>query len=215
MTKISDISPNDRPREKLLARGVSALSSEELLQVIIGSGVKGADVTKISKQILEMLELANGKLTLDEITQIKGVSIATATKLLASLEVASRFTKTGTKIHNLDDVAMLLSDIRTKKQEHFVLLTIDGANRLIERHIISIGTVNASLIHPRDIFSQALLDNAASIIVAHNHPGGSTEPSAADIEVTIRLKDAGKLIGIHVESHVIVTKSDVIIIGNV
>lgn len=206
---MSDIDPKDRPREKLLAKGVSVLSSEELLQVIIGSGVQGADVVKISKELLKLLELTNGKLVLEDVVKIKGVSVATAAKLLASLEVANRFTKTGTKIRDLDDVAMILSDIRNKKQEHFVLLTLDGADRLIDRHIVTIGTVNASLIHPRDIFTLALNDNAASIIVAHNHPGGSVTPSTADIEVTGRINDAAKLLGISLQRHILVTANTI------
>jgi DNA repair protein RadC len=208
MAGIKDIAKEDRPREKLLARGVSVLSSEELLQVIIGSGVKGFDVVKISKELLKLLEANNGKLSLEEVSAIKGVSTATAAKLLASLEVASRFTKTGTKIRDIDDVAMILSDIRNKKQEHFVMLTLDGADRLIDRHIVSIGTVNASLIHPRDVFALALQDNAASIIVAHNHPGSSPTPSAADVEVTKRLKEVGMLLGITLQSHIILTKNE-------
>ena len=208
MTGMKDIAKEDRPREKLLLRGVSVLSSQELLQVIIGSGVQGADVVEISSQLLTLLENSNGKLTLEQVNKIKGVSNATAAKLLASLEVASRFTRTGTKIKNIDDVAMILSDIRTKKQEHFMLLTLDGADCLIDRHIISIGTVNASMIHPRDVFSRALEDNAASIIVAHNHPGGSVDPSNADIEVTDRLVNAGRLLGVTFQSHVIITKSE-------
>jgi DNA repair protein RadC len=205
MAGIKDIAKEDRPREKLISRGVSVLSSEELLQVIVGSGVKGFDVVKISKELLKLLEATNGKPTLQQISQIRGVSIATATKLLASLEVASRFTKAGTKIRTVEDVAMILSDIRARKQEHFVVLTLDGANRLIDRHIVSIGTVNASLIHPRDVFALALQDNAASIIVAHNHPGGLPDPSDADVEVTNRLQGAGRLLGITVHSHIILT----------
>lgn len=206
---IQDLDPKDRPREKLLAKGVGVLSSEELLQVIIGSGVRGANVIKISKELLKLLEKTNGKLTLGEVQKIKGINSATAAKLLASLEVASRFIKTGTKISSIDDIAMILSDVRNKKQENFVLLTINGANKLIDRHIISIGTVNASMIHPRDVFNQAIADNAAGIIVAHNHPGGSLEPSGADIEVTRRLQEAGTLMGIPLHQHVILTKTDV------
>lgn len=206
MTKISALDPKDRPREKLLAKGVGALSNTELLQVIIGSGVQGADVVKISKELLKQLELASGKLSLESVTKIKGVSTATATKLLASLEVASRFTKSGRKITTIADVEGLLEDIRAKKQEHFVLLTLDGADKLINRHVVTIGTVNASLIHPRDIFSQAIADNAASIIVAHNHPGNSLDSSPADIEVTHRLRESGKLLGIALQQHVIITR---------
>lgn len=212
MPSIKDIAKEDRPREKLLARGVSVLSSEELLQVIIGSGVKGFDVVQISKELLKMLQANSGRLTLDEISSIRGVSTATAAKLLVSLEVASRFTVSGTKIRDINDVAMILSDIRTKKQEHFVVLTLDGADKLIDRHIVSVGTVNASLVHPRDIFTIALNDNAAGIIIAHNHPGGSLEPSTADIEVTRRLQESGKLLGIPVQSHVIITKDRVEVI---
>ena len=209
MASIKDIAKEDRPREKLLSRGVSVLSSEELLQVIIGSGIKDFDLMKISKELLKLLETHNGKLTLADITSIRGISTATAAKLLASLEVASRFTKTGTKIQTINDVAMILADIRSKKQEHFVLLTLDGADKLIDRHIVSIGTVNASLIHPRDIFTLALNDNAASILVAHNHPGGNLVPSQADIEVTKRLKDAGKLLGIALQNHLIITRDEI------
>lgn len=212
MTRMTDLAVQDRPREKLITKGVSVLSSEELLQVIIGSGVQGADVVSISKALLKLLESSNGKLTLADVIKIKGVSTATAAKLLAGLEVAGRFTKTGTKIRSAEDVAMILADIRTKKQEHFVLLTLDGADCLINKHVISIGTVNASMIHPRDIFSQALADNAASIIVAHNHPAGSLEPSSADIKVTARLKDVGELLGILLRRHIIVTPNGVSVV---
>lgn len=210
MTKMIDIAKEDRPREKLLAKGVAVLSSEELLQVIVGSGVKDFDVVKISNELLKLLIKRNGRLVLEDLVGVKGISNATAAKLLASLEVASRFTKTGTKISNINDVALLLSDIRTKKQEHFVLLTIDGADRLINKHTISIGTVNASMIHPRDVFNKAIEDNAASVIVMHNHPSGSTDPSPADEEVTVRLTEAGKLLGIKLQQHIILTKSDAI-----
>lgn len=212
MTRMTDLAVQDRPREKLITKGVSVLSSEELLQVIIGSGVQGADVVSISKALLKLLESSNGKLTLADVIKIKGVSTATAAKLLVGLEVAGRFTKTGTKIRSAEDVAMILADIRTKKQEHFVLLTLDGADCLINKHVISIGTVNASMIHPRDIFSQALADNAASIIVAHNHPAGSLEPSSADIKVTARLKDVGELLGILLRRHIIVTPNGVSVV---
>ncbi len=209
MKTVKDLDPRDRPREKLLQKGKDSLSNEELLQVIVGSGVKGADVIKISKDILKVMKKNNAQLTLEDLKLIKGISTATAAKLVASLEIAHRFTVTGTRISSLDDVGMLLADIRIKKQEHFILLTFDGAERLINRHTIAIGTVNASMIHPRDIFLKAIEENAASIIIAHNHPGGSTEPSAADLEVTNRIKDAGKLLGIPLQNHIIITADNV------
>jgi len=207
---IKDIDERDRPREKLLSRGVKVLSNEELLQVIIGSGVKGHDVVSISKDITKLLEEKSGCIDMNDLRDIKGISTATASKLVASLEVASRFIVSGTRISDINDVAMVLLDIRKNPQEHFILLTLDGANNLINRHTISIGTLNASMVHPRDVFSRALSDNAGSIVVAHNHPSGSTEPSEADLEVTRRLKEAGKIIGINLRHHIILTKDEVV-----
>ncbi len=202
---IHDMEPHERPREKLLAKGAAYLSSLELLQVTVGSGVQGADVTVISQKLLELLQEHNGKLTLEQLLRIRGVHVATASKLLASLELTGRFIKTGTKIETEDDVLPLLADIRCKKQEHFVVLTLDGANRLIEKRTITIGTLNASLVHPREVFADAITDRAAGIVVAHNHPGGSLNPSGPDIVTTRRLKAAGELLGIKLLDHIIVT----------
>lgn len=205
MSAILALEVHERPREKMLAKGERVLSNRELLQVVIGSGIRGADVTEIADRILDLLERQNGKLTLGQLTKVRGVSTATATKLLASLELTSRFVKTGTIVETEDDVLPLLADIRTKKQEHFVVLTLDGANRLIEKRTITIGTLNASLVHPREVYADAITDRAAGIIVAHNHPGGSIEPSGADIVTTKRLRAAGELLGIKLLDHIIVT----------
>lgn len=213
MGKLQSLAKEDRPREKMLARGEQALSDLELLQVVIGSGVQGADVTQISKEILKLLEAQSGKVTLEQLLKIKGVSTATATKLLASLELTSRFVKTGVKIQNSTDVLPLVADLCSKKQEHFVVLTLDGANRLIERRTVSIGTLSASLVHPREVFADAIADRAASVIVVHNHPGGTLEPSGADIEVTKRLREAGALLGIKMLDHIIVTTSDHVVVA--
>jgi DNA repair protein RadC len=202
---IKSLATVDRPREKLLARGEKHLSNAELLQVIIGSGIKGADVTQIAARILSLLELHNGRLTLQQLQAVRGVSTATATKLLASLELTGRFSHAGTKVETEDDVLPLLADIRHKKQEHFVVLTLDGAQRLIEKRVVTIGTLNNSLVHPREVFADAITDRAAAIVVAHNHPGGSLHPSGADLVVTKRLRAAGELLGIKLLDHIIVT----------
>lgn len=202
---ILSLRPADRPREKLLAKGEASLSNRELLQVVIGSGVAGADVTKIASEILVVMERTNGKPTLDELTTVRGVSLATATKLLASLELTGRFNHSGRLVLDEDHVLELLADIRSKPQEHFVVITLDGANRLIEKRIITIGTLNASLVHPREVFADAITDRAAGIIVAHNHPGGTLEPSGPDVVVTKRLRAAGELLGIRLLDHIIVT----------
>jgi len=204
---VLSLRPADRPREKLLAKGEAHLSNHELLQVVIGSGIAGADVTKIADDILAVMERHNGKPTMDELVAIRGVSLATASKLLASLELTGRFNHSGKRIMDEDNVLELLADIRHKQQEHFVVLTLDGANRLIEKRIITIGTLNASLVHPREVFADAITDRAAGIVVAHNHPGGSLEPSGPDIIVTKRLRAAGELLGIRLLDHIIVTAS--------
>ncbi len=213
MNGIKSLDKQDRPREKLLAKGQVALSDLELLQVIIGSGIQDADVTKISLQIHELLERNNGKITIDELIKIRGVSTATASKLVASLELTSRFVKSGLKISTMEDALPLLADIRNKKQEHFVVITLDGAHRVIEKRTIAIGILNASLVHPREVFADAITDHAAAIIVAHNHPSGSPEPSSADKDVTSRLREAGKLLGIDVLDHIVVTVTSENIVG--
>lgn len=205
MPAIRSLAVHERPREKMLAKGQGYLSNAELLQVVIGSGIKGADVTQIADEILELLERFHCKPTLEQLIKIKGVSTATATKLLASLELTGRLNYTGKPINTEDDVLPLLTDIRFKKQEHFVVLTLDGANRLIEKRVVTIGTLNASLVHPREVFADAITDRAAGIVVAHNHPGGSLEPSGPDRVVTKRLKAAGELLGIKLLDHIIVT----------
>lgn len=204
-TPMQALAVHERPREKMLARGQGHLSNRELLQVVVGSGIPGADVIQIADELLDLLEQKNCKPTLEQLIKIRGVSTATATKLLASLELTGRLNYTGQCIETEDDVLPLLADIRAKKQEHFVVLTLDGANRLIEKRIITIGTLNASLVHPREVFADAITDRAAAIVVAHNHPGGSLAPSGADIVVTKRLRAAGELLGIKLLDHVIVT----------
>jgi len=212
MKSIKDIDKQDRPREKLLSKGVKSLTNLELLQIIIGSGVQGSDVTTISKQILKILETNKGSIDFDVLTAIRGVSIATASKIISSLELMDRFVDKGTQIRSVEDVLPLLIDIKSKKQEHFITFTIDGANRLIEKRLVSIGTLNTSIVHPREVFADAISDRAAAIIVAHNHPSGTLIPSEADIEVTKRLRDAGKILGINLIDHIIIAENGFVVV---
>ncbi len=212
MSPILKIAKVDRPRERLIAKGREALSELELLQIIIGSGVKGASATKIAQQILTLMEQGQTTLEFDKLVKIKGINTATATRLIASLEIAKRFAISNIKVKSVEDVVPLLSGISNKKQEHFVAITLDGSNRIIQKRTISIGTLSASLVHPREVYANAITDRAASIIVAHNHPGGSLEPSKADTEVTKRLRECGVLLGIRLLDHLIVTYDDYVVI---
>lgn len=160
---------------------------------------------RIADDLLAVMEDGLSKPSLERLTTVRGVSDATAAKLVAGMELADRFSRIGHKIVDEDDVLGLLASIRTKKQEHFVVITIDGGQRLIARRVVTIGTLNASLVHPREVFAGAIADRAAGIIVAHNHPGGSLHPSDPDIVVTKRLQAAGELLGIKLLDHLIVT----------
>ena len=213
--KMSDKLQQDRPREKLQAKGAAALSDFELLQALIGSGNAQADVSKIARDTLKLLQKHGKDTTHEHLKAVTGMGSAKITELLAALELSRRYLVEDERpIIDSPEVAVAqLADIRDKKQEYFVCLTLDGANRLIAKRIITIGTLTSSLVHPREVFADAITDRAASIIVAHNHPSGNLNPSPADKEVTKRLREAGKLVGISVLDHIIVTKSSFTVIS--
>lgn len=210
MTRISDRRKDLRPREKLQARGATALSDYELLMAIIGSGTAQADVTKIARDVQKLLKEKGSGLTYDDLLGIRSLGPAKATQIMAGFELWRRQFEVPDRpiIDSPEKAVEQLADIRDKKQEYFVCLTLDGANRLIAKRVITIGTLTSSLVHPREVFADAITDRAASIIVAHNHPSGSLEASDADREVTKRLKDSAKLLGVTMLDHIIVTKID-------
>ena len=196
------------PREKLYKRGAAALSDIELLQAVIGSGGKNNDFKQIAKNLNSaIIKLGADNLTFDDVKSIKGIGDAKATVVFAALEYWRRaFTKQiAPMIDSPEKAAEQLHQIKNKKQEYFVLLTLDGARRLINNRIVTIGTLMSSLVHPREVFALAIEDRAASIIIAHNHPSGLLEVSEQDREVTRRIKQAGDLIGIRLDDHLIVS----------
>lgn len=207
MIKMSDRRKDLRPREKLAARGAASLSDYELLMAIIGSGNKQADVTKIARDLQKLLQDKGRELTFDDLLSIGSLGPAKSTQIMAGFELWRRRFESSEQpvIDSPDKAADQLSDIRDKKQEYFVCLTLDGANRLISKRIITIGTLTSSLVHPREVFAEAISDRAASIIVAHNHPSGNLQSSDADRQVTERLKEVGVLLGINLVDHIIVT----------
>jgi DNA repair protein RadC len=206
--KMSDKPKDSRPREKLIKKGASALSDFELLQALIGSGVAGSDVSQIARKLQKLIAEGTSELQLEDVASIKGMGTAKAVRFMAAYELWKRhFQVTDRPIIDSPEKAVeQLADIRDKKQEYFVCLTLDGANRLIAKRIITIGTLTASLVHPREVFADAITDRAASIIIAHNHPSGSITPSTADLEVTERIKKAAELLGVKLNDHIIVTK---------
>jgi DNA repair protein RadC len=207
--RIHQLPANDRPREKLLHKGASALSDFELLEVLIGTGSKGADVSYIARQIQKLLQRGTEALTYESLTAIKGVHLATAGKILASLELCRRhLVRNNTPLLTQQDVLARLHDIRTKQQEYFIALSLDGGQRLIAQRIITIGTLDLVVAHPREIYADVVVDRAAHLIVAHNHPSGDCLPSQKDIAITQQLAAAGQLFGIDLRDHIIVTKAE-------
>lgn len=204
--KIREMEPFNRPREKLVERGVSALKDEELLAVILGRGNRDNDVRTISVAIHREIEEKKENLKMDDLLGIPGVGPAKAGQVLAALEYSRRGLVTDRpKITGPGTVLALVGEIRARRQEHFLVLSLDGANRLIEKRVVFIGTLNASLVHPREVFALAITDRAAAIILVHNHPSGQLEPSREDLAITERLCQAGELLGIEVLDHLIVT----------
>lgn len=205
---MADKRKSDRPREKLQAKGVSALSDFELLQALIGSGNKQADVSKIARDTLKLIKQHGADIRYEQLESVTGMGSAKITEILAALELSKRYLLKSDQpiIDSPEKAVEQLADIRDKKQEYFVCLTLDGANRLIAKRTITIGTLTSSLVHPREVFADAITDRAASIIVAHNHPSDSLRSSTADLEVTERLKSSAKLLGINLIDHIIVTK---------
>jgi DNA repair protein RadC len=208
MKKISDIPDIDKPREKLIQRGASSLSDIELLAVLIGKGFKGKDVLQVASEIEGRFKENLDKIGYEELVQIEGIGAAKACQILASFELARRyFGKKDVKISFPADVLPFVRDIMDKKQEHFVCITLNGANEVIGNRVVTVGLLNANQVHPREIFSDAIADRAASVILVHNHPSGNLEPSKDDIEMTKRLIEAGELLGIKVHDHLIVSKN--------
>lgn len=206
--KITDIPEFDRPREKLQKKGVKALSDVELLSVLIGKGVKGKDVLQIAKEVLKLAEKDINNLTLKNLENIEGIGLAKASQILAAIEFSKRILlKETAKISSAADIVKLAEDLKNKKQEYFLTFTLDGANNLIKKRVVFIGTLNRSLVHPREVFADAITDRAASIIFVHNHPSGSLVPSKEDKLITNRLVEVGNIIGIKVLDHIIVSKN--------
>lgn len=207
MSRMADRRKDLRPREKLQARGPEALSDYELLMAIIGSGNAQADVTKIAHGVQKLVAEKGSQLTYEDLLSIKSLGPAKAASIMAAFELWRRQFEVSERpiIDSPEKAVQQLADIAGKKQEYFVCLTLDGANRLIAKRIITIGTLTSSLVHPREVFADAITDRAASIIVAHNHPSGSLNPSTADLDVTERLRKSADMIGISLADHIIIT----------
>jgi DNA repair protein RadC len=201
---IKDMPEYERPREKLQMKGAEALSDVELIAILLGSGTKGHDVMKVAGRILKVLDGNPKQLSLEDLQKIEGVGLAKATLIAAALEFARRRIRPeGLKISTPADVLPLIQHFADRKQEHFVCVSINGANEVIKSRVVSVGLVNKTQVHPREVFADPITDRASAIIVAHNHPSGGLTPSREDIDITKQLKAAGETLGIRLLDHII------------
>jgi DNA repair protein RadC len=218
---VHDIPKEERPRERLKHYGASSLSSHELIAIILGSGMQGESVLTLSQRLISHFGSLNKvfNASMEDLLKIKGLGPAKASQLLACFEIARRTTseasldekeKLNSKpIISPDEiVAQFRSKITDFNKEQFLVASFDTRQKVIGIDNVSTGTVNASLVHPRETFSSAIKRIAASVIVAHNHPSGDIEPSEEDIKITKRLTEAGKIIGIELLDHIIVTRTN-------
>ncbi len=204
MKKIKDLPELDRPREKLQQKGVQSLSDQELLAVLLGSGTQSHDVMSVAARILKVLDETSANPTLDDLMEIGGVGVAKATLISAALEFSRRRIRPeGFKISFPTDVLPLIRHMADRKQEHFLCISLNGANEVIATRTISVGLVNKTQVHPREVFADPITDRATAIIIAHNHPTGDVTPSKDDIEITEKLRAAGETLGIKVLDHII------------
>lgn len=207
MKNIKDLPAHNRPREKLKERGASALTDEELVAAILGRGVEGQDLGTISRRVAKLIQKHKEKLSVDHLIAVRGVGLAKAAQILSAFELARRhLIKDTVKITGAQDVMPLLADIADKKQEHFVCISLNGAHEVIKKRIVTIGLVDRSQVHPREVYADVISDRAAAVIFAHNHPSGDLKPSNSDLKIHEQLTEAGKILGIRILDHLVVTR---------
>lgn len=210
--KVKDLPLDDRPREKLILRGAQNLSDAELLAILLRTGSKNESVIAVAQKLLK--EFGNlavlASKSVEELTHIKGIGKDKAAALVAAFELVRRIEfeskwYSNKKISSPKDIAELyIPLLRDELQEKFFVVCLSSSNRIIKHELLFVGTLNSSLVHPREIFKTALANNSANIILMHNHPSGNAEPSHEDISITRKISDAGKLLEIQIFDHIII-----------
>ncbi|MDX8046570.1 DNA repair protein RadC [Gracilibacillus sp. S3-1-1] len=209
--KMKELPKQDRPRERLLEHGSEYLSNQELLAILLGTGIKRENVHQLAEKVLQHFEGLKllKDVTIEELMEIKGIGQVKGVNILAAVEFGKRihqFKETERYVIRSpeDGANYVMEEMRSLKQEHFVTLFLNTKNQVVHRHTTFIGSLNASIVHPREVFREAIKRAAASIICVHNHPSGDPSPSQEDIHVTKRLVESGKLVGIELLDHLII-----------
>ncbi|WP_202630819.1 RadC family protein [Pallidibacillus pasinlerensis] len=208
---IKDFPKDERPRERFIKHGPESLSNQELLAILLRTGTKAESVLQLAQRLIKEFEGLRmlKDATLEELTKIKGIGEAKAIQILAAVELGRRINSLSNEerysIRSPEDGAnYVMEEMRFLNQEHFVCLYLNTKNQVIHKQTVFIGSLNASIVHPREVFREAFRRSAASIICIHNHPSGDPTPSREDIEVTRRLKECGRMIGIEILDHIII-----------
>lgn len=209
---IEDIPVSERPRERLIHYGVESLGNDELLAILLRCGTKDMSVKELSNYILKELSSIRDmkQMNYEKLVRIKGIGPAKACQVLAAIELGNRLSKKydcvqEIKIANAEEIYFYYKELlKDKKQEYFYCVYLDTRNKIIKDKLLFMGTLNQSLVHPREVFKEAYLCSASSMICVHNHPAGSSEPSRLDITLTEQLGEAGKLLGIPLLDHIII-----------
>jgi len=213
---IHDLPVAERPRERLQRFGVEALSAQEILALILGRGIAGESVTMTAQRLLSKFGNLRGiaGASVEELAEIKGIGLAKASQIKAAFELANRLEgqlETGKRrvVRNpVEVVSVVKGRLKGKKKEHFLVVLLDTRNQVIKVSEVSVGSLDTSVVHPREVFKEAISASAAAVIFIHNHPSGDTEASEDDIRLTKRLAEAGEIMGIDVLDHIIVTDND-------
>jgi len=211
--KIKDITLDNRPRERMKSQGSHVLSDAEVLAIILQKGFRGENIIDMSNRVISKYGLDKlSSCSLNELKEVKGIGEAKAMQIKAAFELAKRSeVEVGEKIFIKtaeDAVKLVKPKLKDKKKEYFLILSLDSRNNLIKISEISIGSLNANLVHPREIFKEAIQALANSIILIHNHPSGDAIPSKDDIDITKQLIDAGEIMGITILDHIVIGNQD-------
>lgn len=204
MMYIKDMPPADRPRERIATAGAHALSDRELVSAVLGTGIKGKRIDLLADEVLAILDRLGRDLTYEDLRAVSGLGEAKSSILCAAFELARRvYSPDPSRIRVPADVLPAIRHYADRKQEHFLSVSLNGAHEIIAVRVVSVGLVNRTIVHPREVFADPLTDRAAAVIVAHNHPSGQVQPSMEDRDVTRRLISAGETLGLKLLDHVV------------